>query len=429
MGSRLQITPRTFHHASTATSPSRHYFSYDLARDTHHLNVYFTTRSSDHNPFLPSADNYSPTSTAIPYQILTHAFHVESSTHKTTLAMPQISSQQSHPKEGRRILSEKSANAGFSPARSPVKQKLLKSASPKKLLPSPSFVAQKRSLGQVDGADLGSIGISRVHQRVEMRVEAAAHHEALVRSVTVPENRSTSDAMNMDEQEQAVKEQSFHNINKIGVQRIAKDPETTSLSIPPKTPADPPTRKQFIQEKASLLRNRLQSAMRHVRDPQFDRRVSELEEHSRKYARLSSSGSGSESQIQQHLEQKYGIHNRDDDDNDVIICTPRVYQQTQQEEQTPFNDEDKDETTPTQETHTHMRSQRTDRATSPINMLLSSPIYNPNPTDSFSDDRPLKTTVDTSPSSPQRKKGDGDAVDGLLRLMGRNAATSMEMGL
>lgn len=42
-----------------------------------------------------------------------------------------------------------------------------------------------------------------------------------------------------------------------------------------------------IEQKASLLRSRLQSAMRNVTDHQFDRRVSELEAHSRKCPRLS----------------------------------------------------------------------------------------------------------------------------------------------
>lgn len=71
-------------------------------------------------------------------------------------------------------------------------------------------------------------------------------------------------------------------------------------------PEDPETRKIFIQEvrpskpvnaftnhpnpsqKATLLRTRIQNAMHHIRDHQFDRRLSALEAHSRKYPRLSS---------------------------------------------------------------------------------------------------------------------------------------------
>lgn len=40
-------------------------------------------------------------------------------------------------------------------------------------------------------------------------------------------------------------------------------------------------------QKASLLRNRIQRAMHHVKDHQFDRRLSDLEAHSRKFPRLS----------------------------------------------------------------------------------------------------------------------------------------------
>ncbi|KAL4873493.1 hypothetical protein BDV12DRAFT_79282 [Aspergillus spectabilis] len=343
--------------------------------------------------------------------------------------MPQTSLQPSPLKEGRRILSEKSANACFSAARSPVKQTILNSSSPKKLLPSPSFVAQKRSIGQVDGEGSGTRGILHVQQRVEEREAAPAHHEASARSITDMENRSTPDAMNLDEHEPTIQQPLHQDPDKTGAQLTSQDSESTSIPTPQTVPSDPTTRKLFIQEKASLLRNRLQSAMRHVRDPQFDRRLSVLEEHSRKYPRLSApgSGSGSETQVQQHLERKYGIDGGEDDD-EVISCTPRVSQQTQREEQRELDDEDEDETTPTQDTHVHMHAQRTDRATSPIHMLLSSPTYNSNPgaqKGRFNDDRPRETTIDTSPSSSQRKEGDGDAVDGLLKLMGRNATAEM----
>ncbi|KAJ6166837.1 hypothetical protein N7470_002284 [Penicillium chermesinum] len=49
-----------------------------------------------------------------------------------------------------------------------------------------------------------------------------------------------------------------------------------------KVPEDFHARKIFIQEKAALLRNTLQTAMQSVTDHQIDRRVSDLEEHSRK---------------------------------------------------------------------------------------------------------------------------------------------------
>jgi hypothetical protein len=199
-------------------------------------------------------------------------------------------------------------------------------------------------------------------------------------------------------------------------------------------PSDPDTRKQFIKEvqitstsliripdanaiqKATLLRNRLQNAMRHVRDPQFDRRVSELEAHSRKYPRLSGSG------IQQHLEQKYGTgkedYDEDDDDDDQMLSTPRAQISRLHHVQEPAGAGD-GEVTPTQ--HTFQQDQH---AASPSQMLLSSPTYKSNPATTAQSGRlncqsPQKTAEDTSPSSQRSgHEGDGDAVDGLLKLMG-----------
>ncbi|KAL4885115.1 hypothetical protein BJY04DRAFT_181472 [Aspergillus karnatakaensis] len=320
--------------------------------------------------------------------------------------MPQATLQPSPAKESRRILGEKSANSVLSPACSPVKKTLLNSQSPKKLLPSPSFTAQKRCISQVDGHDSTSRGIFHVQQRVE-----------------APEEANEQEQTNQPLQQQPT--------TATRPQILSPTTESSFVSISPTVPSDPTTRKQFILEKATLLRTKLQSAMRNVQDVQIDRRVSELEEHSRKYPRLSAAGSGSssESQIQQHLKRKFGLDGVEDN-NEVILRTPQASQQIPREGQGEFDDED--DTTPTQESHALMHSQRTDRATSPINMLLSSPTYNCNPTlggvqnGQFSDDRPRQATVDTSPSSSQREEGDGDAVDGLLKLMGRNAPVEME---
>jgi hypothetical protein len=176
--------------------------------------------------------------------------------------------------------------------------------------------------------------------------------------------------------------------------------------------------------------------MRHVRDPQFDRRVSELEAHSRKYPRLS--GPALQQQQQAYLERKYGTakENEDMEEDDRMLSTPRArhpqpqpQQQIQPEDE--HNDDDEDEETTPMQTN--------QRAASPTQMLLSSPTYNlksnPNPaitakSGSFDDDRPHPRerggvagteTVETSPSSSQRAEGDGDAVDGLLKLMGTSA--------
>ncbi|PGH19343.1 hypothetical protein AJ80_03983 [Polytolypa hystricis UAMH7299] len=46
-------------------------------------------------------------------------------------------------------------------------------------------------------------------------------------------------------------------------------------------PRDPQARQLFIQQKANLLKSRLQSAMKSIKDHQIDKRLSELEAHSR----------------------------------------------------------------------------------------------------------------------------------------------------
>ncbi|KAL3470826.1 hypothetical protein BJX99DRAFT_263849 [Aspergillus californicus] len=346
--------------------------------------------------------------------------------------MNQTARYYSPQKESRRILSEKSANACLSPARSPVKRALIDS-SPKKLLPSPSFIAQKRSITQVDSDDFGARDKLRV-QRVEARVSAASPLVSTAERNISSESITEPDAMNLDVEEQTEQQQQNHRQTNSHMDHehsqaelVSNRPEsmtTTSQTIP----SDPETRKQFIQEKASLLRNRLQNAMRHVCDPQFDRRVSELEAHSRKYPRLSGTGAGSNATQQQereeHLKRKYDSEEEGQAENgNLVLSTPRpqinanANGEAQHEED---EDEDEDEEmTPTQETHA--QSQRA--VASPTQMLLSSPIYNSNPSAGrFDDDRPRgaeasagTVTVETSPS--QRGESDGDAVDGLLKLM------------
>ncbi|KAL4946169.1 hypothetical protein BDV06DRAFT_235381 [Aspergillus oleicola] len=335
-----------------------------------------------------------------------------------------MSHQTLHPsplKEGRRILGEKNANACLSPARSPAKQALLNTNSPsptKKLLPSPSFTARKRYIGQVESED----AVARVlfqEKRVESRHGA---RDGAGAGGNKPASLSTTtDAMNLDTPEQIIK---------------PTVKEHSSQGLTQQTiPSDPETRKHFIQEKATLLRNRLQSAMRHVRDPQIDRRVSELEEHSRKYPRLSGSGLSSGAKLQQHLEQKYGKDTEEEDDkeDEDMLSTPRAQQsqpqQTREKQREVTRIDIEDEVTPTQ-TQTTRAEQ----------MALSSPTYNPSAQSKTDDDRPHHrvrvATVATSPSSLLRGEGgvegtgngDGDAVDGLLKLMGTNNAAAGATG-
>jgi hypothetical protein len=193
--------------------------------------------------------------------------------------------------------------------------------------------------------------------------------------------------------------------------------------------------------------------MRRVRDPQFDRRLSELEEHSRKCPRLSAPATKTPGGVglQQHLEQKYRTEgtgtrvqakeDKDDNGDEPILSTPRAQEQREEQEQREIiqiSNEDDEETTPTptqnktvQRTETQMIGDE-NRAPSPTQMVLSSPTYNSTAQASqFDDDRPLArgATVATSPSSSVRGqgRGDGDAVDGLLKLMG-TPTTGHEQG-
>lgn len=177
--------------------------------------------------------------------------------------------------------------------------------------------------------------------------------------------------------------------------------QPTTTQIP--DPSNPETRKQFIQEvstisaplfrtihrtkhthhsqKATLLRTRLQNAMRHVRDdPQFDRRLSELEEHSRKYPRLSHPASTTTNT------NTSGI---------FATPTPRVMQGTLSSS-SPLDGTNEDiMKTPTQ------KSPRWGNMGSP--MELSSPGA-----------REREKKQDRGLVTPAQR---GDAVDGLLKLM------------
>ncbi|KAI9373049.1 hypothetical protein BJX61DRAFT_404483 [Aspergillus egyptiacus] len=318
--------------------------------------------------------------------------------------MPSTDIYRSPVRDGRRILSEKSANACFSPARSPVKRALFDSASPKKL-PSPSFVAQKRSISQVD--EDGSTG-----PRVGTRRDTPLQHMPALAATADRDSRSapSHDTMNLDEQtecsQQPLRQTETHTRRPSQFVPAGSEPTASALTIP----SDPETRKQFIQEKATLLRNRLQNAMRHVRDPQFDRRLSELEAHSRKYPRLSISGPPLPRNREEHLKRKYEVEAggqkgeeeeveeevEEEEKQDEVLHTPRAQlppsnqDRDEHEHEHHQLDDDDEIITPTQESHTQLQRTVTREASSPTQMLLSSPTYNPNPlaTSHLDDDTP-----------------------------------------
>ncbi|GIJ87709.1 hypothetical protein Asppvi_006622 [Aspergillus pseudoviridinutans] len=216
----------------------------------------------------------------------------------------QSTSNLSPVKDGRRILGDKTPNACLSPARSkhldavsdisPVKRSLFENHSPKKLLPSPSFVGQKRTIDQVEAdsrINKENVQLQRVEQ-VEGNHERSLQDKAVTQATAPKYDQQQSDAMPSNDTQSTEPQHSHPQTRRLPLSDIVNLIDTPSPKQTPKTytrtiPEDPITRKLFIQEKASLLRSRIRSAMRHVRDHQFDRRLSELEAHSRKYPRLS----------------------------------------------------------------------------------------------------------------------------------------------
>ncbi|RAL01641.1 uncharacterized protein BO80DRAFT_424471 [Aspergillus ibericus CBS 121593] len=199
----------------------------------------------------------------------------------------------SHPspvKDGRRILGEKPANACLSPAHhrhasvSPLKRPFLETpSSPKKLLRSPLFAGQKRSIDQVDSEAPSS---TQPSAPAPSRPDASQDVQDDIQQdspQTLSQSHATeSETLLLDSDKQQQHHQDTH--------PVSPPPTTTAAAVT--THSDPPAndpafRKRFIQEKATLLRTRLQTAMRHIHDPQLDRRLSDLEAHSRKYPRLS----------------------------------------------------------------------------------------------------------------------------------------------
>ncbi|KAJ5092799.1 hypothetical protein N7456_008660 [Penicillium angulare] len=183
-------------------------------------------------------------------------------------------------KDGRRILGEKDTNACLSPAHgnkqslsvagTPVKRTLFSTMSPKKLLPSPIFAGQKRSRDQVDETEVN------VQPLPASRGSLSENSQSPV-DITHDEELDAQD-IRVATPTRSPRDDSQHLIET----QISPAKTATPEKESPAIPENPDARKIFIQEKAALLRNTLQTAMRNVTDHQIDRRVSELEEHSRK---------------------------------------------------------------------------------------------------------------------------------------------------
>ncbi|KAF3387441.1 hypothetical protein F1880_000323 [Penicillium rolfsii] len=353
--------------------------------------------------------------------------------------MQSLSFQFSPVKDGRRILGEKDSNACLSPAHhvkqtlsvtsTPVKRALFTTVSPKKLLPSPIFAGQKRTRDQVDEIEINDAPVQAPR---ELRVESPPSTLKYETQRLSPESDAMEIAAIPTVSSQAKRDQA-HQMETITRSRSASrasDTETRSM------PEDPDARKVFIKEvravpngppaipaehipnytrstlqKAALLRNKLQTAMRNVADHQIDRRVSELEAHSRKVPRLSFSALSSSSPATSFRHTIF---------TPSQLKTPRIgsveNMSSTPSQQTP--DLPQQPSSIIQSTNYAKRCQRTPPRGLGSPMQLSSP---PATVVRYSRSRDIAEAVDSEEAptshdalSPSQR---GDAVDGLLKLM------------
>ncbi|KAJ5818515.1 hypothetical protein N7474_004106 [Penicillium riverlandense] len=344
-------------------------------------------------------------------------------------------------KDGRRILGEKNTNACLSPANRPKDsfsatgtptKRVSTVASPKKLLPSPIFAGAKRTRDQVDETDVNSGHVKRHSPELSPTPEENSTQSILRngledQSALIPDAMDTGASTPQHTQLEHDEPDHLHAENVSATADNSQQPTTRAI------PNDPETRKMFIQEvsqvyiatqkqttytntfsptkKAQLLRSRLQSAMRNVADHQFDRRVSELEAHSRKCPRLSLSALATPSMFskrastpsQTKTPQIVSVGTRLSLSNTPDLPAAQPSSAIAVRDAT----HDVRAKTPTRENNTPSRA-----LGSP--MQLSSPpatVGRRNRNEDGSDEPRVETRGGMSPSER------GDAVDGLLKLM------------
>ncbi|KAJ5887830.1 hypothetical protein N7495_007871 [Penicillium taxi] len=198
------------------------------------------------------------------------------------------------PKEGRRVLGDKDANACLTPAHrnkqslseSPVKRTPFTPASSKVLLPSPIFAGQKRTRDQVDEVD-----VNPGHVQAGVKLESS---QSPVNDNNCEHQNQETDAMDVrvSTPPKTEPDQSQQQMDSQGSSAVSPSIQETQT-----VPEDPDARKIFIRKKAALLRSTLQTAMRNVTNHHIDRRVSNLEDHSRNCPRISFSALSSTSSM------------------------------------------------------------------------------------------------------------------------------------
>ncbi|PGH34669.1 hypothetical protein GX50_02457 [[Emmonsia] crescens] len=213
-------------------------------------------------------------------------------------------SQSSPMKSERRVLVEKSTNASLTRSHSQSTAKSsISSMSP------PVLAGQKRSIDQVDSAQNRSSSTKSSFSQIRREDEFYIYEENNTQSSTdadkqiisssflqtahsfdqekMPKNASSQQSDTMSSllnlsfgSESNKTSPNPSSSSKSPTQAPPTKPTTaTAAALAPTVPTDPVERKAFIQQKADLLRSRVQSAMKNIKAPQdqIDRRLSALE--------------------------------------------------------------------------------------------------------------------------------------------------------
>ncbi|PGG96112.1 hypothetical protein GX51_07977 [Blastomyces parvus] len=210
-------------------------------------------------------------------------------------------------KSERRVLVEKSTNASLTPSHSQTTSKSSISS-----MSSSILAGQKRSIDQVDSAQNGSGSTKSSFSQVRREEEFYIYEENNTQSSTEADKQiitssflPTAHTFDEDKSPKNTSSQQSDTMSSLlnlsfesgsnpsspnppnNPSSSSKNPtETTTAKVAEKAPTsivptDPTERKAFIQQKANLLRSRVQRAMKNIKEPQskeIDRRLSALEE-------------------------------------------------------------------------------------------------------------------------------------------------------
>ncbi|KLJ12384.1 hypothetical protein EMPG_12580 [Blastomyces silverae] len=208
-------------------------------------------------------------------------------------------------KSERRVLVEKSTNASLTPSHSHTTSKSSISSM------SPSVLAgQKRSIDQVDSAQNRSSSTKSSFSQIRREEEFYIYEENNTQSSTEADKQiisssflQTTPAFDENKAPKNTSSQQSDTMSSLLNLSFESGSNTSSPNAPPSSssknptqttnakaaeaapasivPTDPAERKAFIQQKANLLRSRVQTAMKNIKEPQrkeIDRRLSALEE-------------------------------------------------------------------------------------------------------------------------------------------------------